>query len=788
MSRVAEYVQIVEEVFHKKPKEYLVIGKTVKKYNSLELALGKPVYLADYINRFKELLWLKTVRSPYAHAKIKRIDFSEALKLKGVVGVVTADDVPGSKNIGYVLPDQPVLAYDKVRYHGEGIAIIAAVEKEIAEEAVSLVKVEYEPLPVLLDPLKALKPDAPKIHDKGNILTRFKIRRGNIEEGFSKADAVVEGEYRVNQQEHAYIETEGVIAIPEPDGTITLIINTQCPFDVRRDVSRATGLSFNKIRVIVPMIGGGFGGKEDVLNIIGARAAIAAMKFRKPVVLIHDREECVLDHSKRHAGIMRYKHGATKDGKLVAVQGEIILDTGAYASLGPFVLWRATVHSVGPYVVPNAKIDSVLVYTNKLYAGAFRGFGCPQVAFAVERQMDKLAEKLGMDPLEFRLKNILREGDQTVHGQLLDHSVGLEDILERLGKASNWKQKRAEYEKFNRETKGVIRKGIGLAIWWHGNSIGAEGADYSSAVIIINRDGTITYRTNITDFGNASPQGHIMIVSEILGVPLEYIHIERPDTSAAPDAGPTVASRGQVMGGNAALVAAYKLRQRLNQVAADMLECSPDEVVIKAPDVYCKSDPSKRISWRDLVEECFWRGVPLQEIGYYRAPRAIWDDETGQGQPYFTYTYVGAIAEVEVDIETGKVRVTKLYGAFDIGKVINRVGLELHAEGGAIMSMGYALTEEVKYDENGLVMNPNLYAYYVPTILDVPDSIEYEFIEAGFKRGPFGAKGFGEPSVEPWHPAIANAIAYALKVDVNEIPATPERIYRLLKKAGLLKI
>ncbi|HIQ03785.1 MAG TPA: xanthine dehydrogenase family protein molybdopterin-binding subunit, partial [Desulfurococcales archaeon] len=232
MSYVPEYIQIVEEVFRKKPKEYLVIGKTVKKYNSLELALGKPVYLADYINKFKELLWLKTVRSPYAHARIKRIDFSEALKVKGVVGVITANDIPGSKNIGYVIPDQPVLAYDKVRYHGEGVAIVAATDKYIAEEAARLVKVEYEPLPVILDPLEALKPDAPKIHDKGNVLTRFKIRKGNIEEGFSKADVVVEGEYRVNQQEHAYAETEGVIAIPEPDGTITLIINTQCPFDV----------------------------------------------------------------------------------------------------------------------------------------------------------------------------------------------------------------------------------------------------------------------------------------------------------------------------------------------------------------------------------------------------------------------------------------------------------------------------------------------------------------------------------------------------------------------------
>ena len=398
--------------------------------------------------------------------------------------------------------------------------------------------------------------------------------------------------------------------------------------------------------------------------------------------------------------------------------------------------------------------------------------------------MDKLAEELGMDPVELRLKNILRNGDRTVHGQLLDHGVGLEETIRKAVEATDWYRKRAEYAK----QTGTIRKGIGLALLWHGNSIGAEGADYSSVTLIINRDGSITFRTGLTDFGQGAIQGLVMIAAEILGVPPDYFRVEQPDTSATPDAGPTVASRSTAMGGNAALVAAYKLRQRLNQVAADMLKCSPEDIEIRAPDVYCKSDPSRKIRWVDLVEECFWRGVPLQEFGYYRAPKAVWEDETGQGEPYFTYTFGTIVAEVTVDMETGKVTVDRITTVYDIGKVINRVGAELHAEGGAIQGMGYALMEELVHDENGRVLNPNLYAYYIPTIMDAPKEIVALWVEAGYRRGPFGAKGLGEPSINGIAPAIANAIAHAIGARITSIPITPEKVYLTLKRLGKIKL
>lgn len=787
----AEYVKIVEELFEK-VKKFTYVGKRMQRWDAVEKVLGKTRFTADYANLYKNLVYVYSVRTKYAHARIRKIDVSEAEKVSGVLKVVTHKDIPGVNDVGYVIPDQPLLAYNKVRYIGDTIALIVAEDPYIAEEAAEKVYVDYEPLPTILNPLEIVNPITLEekkhvlIHDEreSDIVARYRIRTGNVKEGFKQAAVIVENEYRTPYVEHAYMEPEAALAIPEPDGGITIIASTQCPYEARRAIAKVLAMPFNKIRIAAPPLGGGFGGKEDVANEIGAKAALAAFLTGRPAIVVHKREESVIGHSKRHPSVMWYKHGATRDGKLVAVEAKIILDTGAYASLGPFVAWRATVHSVGPYKVPNAKVDTVAVYTNGIYAGAFRGFGNPQIHFAVEQQMDLLAEELGIDPVEFRLKNILRNGDRTVHGQLLDHGVGLEEALVKAAKIADWYRKRTEYAK----QTGTIRKGIGVALLWHGNSIGAEGADYSAVSIIINRDGSVTFRTGLTDFGQGAIQGLIMLAAEILGVPPEYFRVEMPDTASVPDAGPTVASRTTAMGGNATLVAAYKLRKRLNEVAADMLKCSPDDVEIKAPEVYCRSDPTRKIRWIDLIEECFWRGISLQEYGYYRAPKARWDDETGHGEPYFTYTFGAVIAEVVVDMETGKTYVERIVTAYDIGRVVNRVGAELHAEGGAIQGLGYALMEEIVHSPEGKVYNPNLYAYYIPTIVDAPKEIISVFVEAGYIRGPFGAKGLGEPSINGIAPAIANAIANAVNIRLKSLPMTPEKVYLELKKKGLIRL
>ncbi len=789
-----EYIRIVEEVFEKfRGKPLIYVGKHILRWDAVAKVTGKALFTADFLKLYKNIVWVYSVRTKYAHALIKGIDVSEAAKVPGVLKVITANDIPGVNDVGYVIPDQPLIANRKVRYIGDIVALVVAEDPYIAREAADKIHVDYEPLPVYTDPEEIVdimtlkeKPHT-RIHEErdSDIVAHFKIRAGDVKKALEEADVVVENKYRTPMQEHAYIEPEAAIAIPEPDGGITVIASTQCPFDARRAIARVLGLPQNMVRVIAPFLGGGFGGKEDVVNEIGAKAALAAYMTGRPAVAIHTREESIIGHSKRHPAVMWYRHAAKKDGTLLAVEANIVLDTGAYASLGPFVAWRATVHATGPYKVRNARVDTIAVYTNTVYAGAFRGFGNPQVTFAIERQMDILAEELGMDPVDLRLKNILRVGDRTVHGQLLteEHGVGLEEAIKKAVEVADWYRKRKEYA----NQTGTVRKGIGIALLYHGNSIGVEGADYSSATIIINRDGTITFRTGLTDMGQGAVWGLVLIAAEILGVPPSYFRVELPDTSSTPDAGPTVASRSTVMGGNATLVAAYKLRKRLNEVAAQILGCSPEDIEIKAPKVYCRSDPSKETTWHEVVEQSFWLGVPLQEFGYFRAPKAQWDEETGQGAPYITYTFGAIISEVTVDLETGAVRVDRAITAYDIGKVINPVGAEHHAEGGFIQGMGYALMEEILHSKEGYVYNPNLSTYYVPTIMDAPKEIIPIFVESGYKRGPFGAKGLGEPSIVAIAPSIVNAVSHATGIRFYEIPLTPHKIYLAAKKKGLIK-
>jgi len=590
-----EYVEIVEKVFdktkQKKTEEFKYVGKSIIKWDAIDKITGKAWFTADLKKLFQNAVFVYSVRTKYAHAWIKKIDVTDSATISATVS-------PMYLTFLYARSGWSGITYPTSFIPGISFAVITLSTPGYL--AAELVSVEYEPLEVILDPLKIVEwgglreKEHTLIHEErgSDVVSRYKIRTGDVKKAFEEAAVVVENEYRTPMQEHAYLEPEAALAIPQPDGGVTIYAKTQCPFDTRKAVAQVLGLPFNKVRVIVPPLGGGFGGAEDVGNEIAAKAALAALLTKRPAFLVHTREESIIGHSKRHPMIARYKHAATRDGRLLAVEAEIILDTGAYASLGPFVGWRAIVHSTGPYKVPNAKIDLAVVYTNKVYAGAFRGFGNPQVTFAVERQMDLLAEELGMDPVELRLKNILRNGDRTVHGQLLDHGVGLEEALLKAVEAINWYERRKLYS----QQKGTIRRGIGIALMYHGNSIGAEGADFSSATIIIQRDGSIVFRTGLTDMGQGAIQGLVNIIAETLGVPPSYIRVEWPDTASTPDAGPTVASRSTVMGGNATLVAAYKLRQRLNKLAAELLGCDPDNIVINAPDVYCKNDPRLKIT------------------------------------------------------------------------------------------------------------------------------------------------------------------------------------------------
>ncbi len=764
-----------------KAKEFIVVGKGITRADSLDKALGKAKFIEDYFE--KGMLFVKQVWSTEPHAIIEGIDVSKALRISGVIGVFTAKDIPGENQVGYALPDQPLLAEGKVRYHGEPVALVVAEDIDRAFEAVEAVEIKYKPLPALLDPLEAMERKDVLVHDEmgSNIAFRTKVRKGNVEEGFAKADVIVENEYRTHHQEHLYLETEGAVAIPELDGRLTLITAGQYPHLVQSIVSKVLGIPMSYIKVIIPYIGGGFGGKDDEGPLTAAKAALAAYLTRRPVFLMYTREESMRMHPKREATIIRYKSGATKDGKLTAIDVTIIHDTGAYANRGPYILWRATVHASGPYDVPNAKVDGYCVYTNKVPQGSFRGFGNPSVQFAAEAQMDELARKLGMDPVEFRLKNLLRPGSLTITSQLLDHAVGVAEAVEKLAKTMEWSKRRKEIEEFNKKSKRY-KRGIGLGVGWHGISTSRGVPDWSNAYIKIDKDGSVTVFTGIIEMGQGSPNAsHRQIVAEILGAPIEKIRVVF-GTSDAPDTGATHASRGTSIGAIGVLVAAAKIRERLNKLAAEVLNTSPDNIVIENGIVHPKGKKEPSMTWDELVKLAYSRGVDLSATGYFFLPKGKFDDARGQGFAYPAYSYVAVAVEVEVDTYTGQVRVLRAWPALAAGRIINPVQVEGQMEGAIVQGMGYVLMEQLVFDEKGRILNADLTDYVIPTALDAPKIEKPVYVEDLFRYGPFGAKGVGEMALIPVPAAIANAVSHALGVRITKLPLTPENVYFLIKK------
>jgi len=756
-----------------KAEEFIIVGKSIDRVDAIDKVTGKAKFMEDYT--IPGMLYAKIVMSNEAHAKIRMINLEHALKIPGVVRIITAKDIPGENQAGYALPDQPLLAEGKVRYHGEPIAIIVAENPEAAVIAASELNIEYDPLPTLLDPLESMNRRDILIHEEtgSNIAFTTKVRRGDVSKGFQKSDVIVENEYKTQHQEHLYLETEGALAIPEIGGTYTVMSCAQYPHLAQAITARILGLPTNKIRIIQPYIGGGFGGKDDTGPLVAAQAALASHLTGKPVLLIYSREESFRIHCKREQSIIRYKSGATANGILTAIDVKIIMDAGAYANRGPFILWRATMHASGPYYVENAKVDGYCVYTNKVYQGSFRGFGNPDIQFAVESQMDEIAKELGLDPLDVRLKNILKPGMTTMTGQLLDESVGVGKALMMLAEKADWRKKRKMYE----NEKGRYRKGIGLACGWHGISTSRGVPDWSNAIVKVSKDGGVEVYTGITEIGQGTPTtAHVQIVSEILGIPLEYITIHF-GTTDAPDTGATHASRGASIGAIGVLIAAAKVRERLATLASEILQCNPEELKFENGKIYSKNDPEKSLKWKDLVNEAFNRGVELSSTGYFYLPKGKFDHEIGQGYAYPAYSYIINIAEVEVDMETGIVKVTRMWPAIASGRIINPKAVEGQIEGAIAQGIGLALMEKVEFDNKGAIINPNLTDYIVPTAMDMPKVEKPIFVEDLFRYGPFGAKGVGEMALIPTPAAIANAVAHAIGKRIFELPLTPEKVY-----------
>jgi CO/xanthine dehydrogenase Mo-binding subunit len=762
--------------YHETPHTVL-IGTNVERVDSIDKVLGKPIYTMDILP--ENCLYLKVVRSTHAHALLKNVDVSEARHYPGVVLVITAADVPGINESTALLPDKPLLASEKVRFVGEPIAAVAAYDQTVALEAVDLVRVEYEDLPAVFSPIDALKSNAPRIHDNGNIAKHLKLRKGNIEEGFKQADFVVEEIYKTQFQEPVPLEPETGFVVPEPDGSVTCVGSMQSPFHVQTGIAKILSLRPEQVRVIQAATGGAFGPKSDEMPVdILGMAAIVALKTRRPTALSYTREESITGHTKRHPFIIKLRAGVQKNGKLTAWNAELVADTGAYASLGPLVVTRALLHATGPYEIPNVKTDSFCVYTNNTMAGSLRGFGGPQSHFAAESHVEEIARKIGMDPLEFRRINMLRPGSLTATSQVVDESCGLEECVEKVLEASDWHNKRREYA----NQTGSTRKGIGIAIMYHGNSLGPEGSDYVSVHMKIDKDGTIRFRTALTEYGTGATSGLLQIAAETMHLPLRYFKLEPPDTYYCNDSGPTVASRTTAIGGRAAQMVAGKLHQRLKEIAAEMLSSSVDEVETSNASYYARNKTQQVVSFLDIVQSAYEKGLELNVHDTFTAPKCEYDPETSQGTTYLQYTYGAVTAEVEVDTETGKIQVDKMVAAYDVGKAINPLSVEGQIEGGTVQGLGYGIMEELVH-KDGVVLNANLADYYIPTSMDIPE-IKSIIVEYPGQLGPYGAKVIGEPPVVLPAAAIVNAIDHAIGIRFTEIPTTPDRVllrYRMEK-------
>ena len=768
-------VTVRETLVHGQEQEpvYAVVNRSLPRIDAYEKVTGKLKYGADL--RFHGMLYARCVYSRFPHARILAIHKEKALAVPGVKCILTAQDLPGEKTMGEVIQDQYVLATDRVRYMGDVVAVVVAETPEAARAGAKAVTVDYEELPAVFTPEEALQPGAPVLHEQypDNVCARHHVNKGDIEAGFREAEVVVERTYRTPFIEHAYVEPEAVVAIPDPTGRgVTVVGSIQNPYAVRRTLVRCLNLPMSRARVVQEAIGGTFGGKLEIMEAMSTRVALAALVTGRPVRLVNSREESLVESHKRHPYTMKYRLGFKKDGTLVALQADIVAEAGCYACMSPFVTWRSVVQGAGPYRIPNVRIDIKAVYTNNTYTGSMRGFGAPQVAFGVESAMNEAAEVLGIDPLELRLKNCLRDGDYSATGHKLDrHRVSVGEALEKVAEISDYRRRRAEYA---RTQVGERRRGIGLACDIRGVSLGAEGADFGSGIVSVEEDGSVTVTTGLSEHGQGLRTAFCQIAAEELGVPLSTVRYLDTDTARAPDSGPTVASRGTIMGGNAVKDAAHRLGLTMRQVAAEELGATPEDIVAHDGYMWVRGDPDRRLTFLQVVKACRSRGLILSLVGTYNAPKVHWDEEKGCGDAYFTYVYAAQVAEVEVDTVTGEVLVTGIWAAHDVGRAINPAEVAGQIAGGAAQALGFALMEEVELQQ-GRTRNRNLDEYVIPTALDMPEP-KTIILENPDPDGPFGAKSIGECSAEVTAPAIADAIWQATGRRIRELPADLERV------------
>jgi 4-hydroxybenzoyl-CoA reductase alpha subunit len=770
-------------------KTYHVIGKNLPRVDAVDKVTGRAEYLPDLIR--PHMLYGHILRSTIPHGRIVNIDTSRAEQLPGVKAVIIAQDIPDTL-FGFQMgmANKSPLARNKVRYVGDEIAAVAATSEEVAQEACALIECEIQPLPAIFDLEKALLPGAPVIHEgsPNNISGEVHKVFGDVDRGFAESDHVFEATYRTTAVPHCCMETRGALAEIDLQGRLTLWTTTQFPHVLKEIMISTLAMPGKNIRILKASMGGGFGARQS-MDAIDPIAVHLARKSGHPVRIIKSRQEEFISGRLRYPMIITAKTGVSREGKLLAKQVNIITDGGAYNDQGLAVTTSAGSKITGIYRVANIRIDGKVVFTNKVWGGAFRGYGNPQVTFALETQMDEIAKTLGMDPLELRLKNANQPGDVSVAGAKFV-SCGFEECLRKSTQASNWKQKRNH----KAAGDGARKRGIGMAACIHtgGGGVSAHAGNFSSAVIKVEGDGSVDLMTGVPDIGQGSDTVLAQIAAEQLGVNLDDMRVHSADTALTPSTQGVRGSRETFMAGNAAKLAAAKAKAELLRRASLMLEISQEELDSAEGKIYVKTDPKRCITVAEAASKpmferasSFPMGVPIVAAAVYTDPVSqLSDKTTGYGNICPTWTWAVQVVEVEVDKETGQVIVLKVVAANDVGKAINPMAVEGQIEGSVVQGMGMALTEQLIWDKDrGVVLNPNFADDKLPTTMDTPE-IQTILVETNDPLGPFGAKGIGEIALVATPAAIANAIYDAIGVHIKELPITPEKVLIALREKG----
>jgi len=754
------------------------IGRSFPRSDAESKVRGEEKYAADYYG--PDLLWAGVKRAGLPHGLIRKIDCSAAERVPGVVKVLTAADVPGANRHGIVHKDMPVLADDKARHAGDGVALVIAETKESLRLALECVSLDIQSLPGVFDPEAALASGAPLIHEgreQGNLLSTAVVQSGDGADGLDRCPVVVEGSFEVPMQAHAFLETENGIAWRTEGGEIVMIASTQAPFRDRLEIQHALGIPLDRIRMIAPYLGGGFGGKDGVT--VQCLLALAALHSGgRPVKMHWDREESFLAGYKRHATKMYYALGADSDGSFRALRCRLYYDTGPYAHLGAEIMAMGLEHAAGPYRIPNIFCEGFCVYTNNPVAGAMRAFGVVQPAFGIERMVDLLAEKLSMDPLSLRLKNALKPGNTHGTGVPVHPSTGIVQCLETVEAHPLWKARK----EWTKESPPFTKRGVGVAAVFHAMGYGRNVPDFATAKIELTREGGFRIYSGVSDMGQGNASTCVQIAGDILGQPAANFELIQPDTSRTLYSGSSAASRTTYTYGNALALACKDLRRRLYNRAALLLFLTQTKDLRMKPGKVLHAPSGREVPLSRLAG--LMRDEEHTYIADYWAKTFEGEPVTGKGipfgYPHLLFSYGAHLAYVEVDVLTGRVRVPSYLAVTDAGRVLNPQIYEQQVQGAVAQGLGYALLEEL-IAEDGKILTPDLRKYLIPGAMDVPDLLCVA-VEVGGERSPLGMKGLGEIGSCGPLPAVANAVASALGVTLNRAPLSPQRILDAIER------